>query len=228
MGPAPRRDLPTPESSGGRSRAHRFGRFRRPRLAFSLTAPLRTVKLSDCRRVVCSRLVDVDALGAPGRGQMQTSFVKKAEIEHKWFVMDAEGQVLGRLASRIARILTGKEKPIYAPFLDTGDHVIVINADKVRLTGAKEQDKQYYRHSGYPGGIRQLSAREVRAKHPERLVEAAVRGMLPKNRLGRAQFRKLKVYAGTEHPHQAQKPQPLGYRESTASPAGKTSAGMQG
>jgi len=162
---------------------------------------------------------------------MQTLFVKKAEIERKWFVIDAEGQVLGRLASRIARILTGKDKPIYAPFLDTGDHVIVINADKVRLTGAKEQDKQYYRHSGYPGGIRQRSAGQVRARNPERLVEAAVRGMLPKNRLGRAQFRKLKVYAGPEHPHQAQQPQPLGSRESTVSLAGstvETSAGMQG
>ena len=162
---------------------------------------------------------------------MQTSFIKKADVERKWFVLDAEGQVLGRLASRIARILTGKEKPIYAPFLDTGDHVIVINADKVRLTGAKEQDKQYYRHSGYPGGIRQVPARRVRARQPEKLVEAAVRGMLPKNRLGRAQFRKLKVYAGPEHPHQAQQPQLLGSRESTGSPAGptaKTSAGVRG
>ena len=143
---------------------------------------------------------------------MSTPFVKKADIERHWYVVDAEGQVLGRLASRIAGILTGKEKPIYAPFIDTGDHVIVINAEKVRLTGAKEAGKTYYRHSGYPGGIRERRAEEVRAKHPERLVEAAVRGMLPKNKLGRAQFRKLKVYTGPDHPHQAQQPTPLAFR----------------
>ena len=140
---------------------------------------------------------------------MSTPFVKKADIERHWYVVDAEGQILGRLASRIARILTGKDKPIYAPFLDTGDHVIVINAERVRLTGSKETGKHYYRHSGYPGGIREQRAEEVRAKHPERLVEAAVRGMLPKNKLGRAQYRKLKVYAGPEHPHEAQQPKPL-------------------
>lgn len=140
---------------------------------------------------------------------MSTPFVKRADIERQWYVVDAEDQVLGRLASRIARILTGKEKPFYAPFLDTGDHVIVINAEKVRLTGAKESNKHYYRHSGYPGGIRERRAEEVRAKHPQRLVEAAVRGMLPKNKLGRAQYRKLKVYTGPDHPHQAQQPQPL-------------------
>ena len=140
---------------------------------------------------------------------MSTTFVKKADIQRQWYVVDAEGQVLGRLASRIARILTGKDKPIYAPFLDTGDHVIVINAEKVRLSGAKETGKHYYRHSGYPGGIRDRRAEEVRAKHPERLVEAAVRGMLPKNKLGRAQYRKLNVYKGADHPHQAQQPRPL-------------------
>ncbi len=141
--------------------------------------------------------------------EKSTTFVKKADIEHHWYVVDAEGQVLGRLASRIAGILTGKGKPIYAPFLDTGDHVIVINAEKVRLTGNKETGKHYYRHTGYPGGIREQRAEEVRAKHPERLVEAAVRGMLPKNKLGRVQFRKLKIYSGSEHPHQAQQPQQL-------------------
>ena len=160
---------------------------------------------------------------------MQTSFIKKSEIQRNWYVLDAEGQVLGRLASRIARILTGKEKPIYVPFLDTGDHVIVVNAEKVRLTGTKERDKLYYRHSGYPGGIRKLHAGRIRAQQPERLVEAAVRGMLPKNRLGRAQFRKLKVYAGPEHPHQAQQPQPLepSGESRRASTAGTTSAGTQ-
>jgi large subunit ribosomal protein L13 len=158
---------------------------------------------------------------------MQTSFIKKTEIQRGWFVMDAEGQVLGRLASRIARILTGKEKPIYAPFLDAGDHVIVVNADKVRLTGAKEQDKKYQRHSGYPGGIRESSVEYVRARKPERLLEEAVRGMLPKNRLGRAQFRKLKVYAGPDHPHQAQLPQRLELGAPAAYPAAKPGAGTQ-
>ncbi|HEX9724790.1 MAG TPA: 50S ribosomal protein L13 [Vicinamibacteria bacterium] len=158
---------------------------------------------------------------------MRTSFVKKTEIQRGWFVVDAEGQILGRLASRIARILTGKEKPIYAPFLDTGDHVIVINADKVRLTGAKEQDKAYYRHSGYPGGIRRSPVEHVRARQPGRLLESAVRGMLPKNRLGRAQFRKLKVYAGPEHPHQAQQPQRLEPGAPVATPAAEPSAGTQ-
>ena len=114
--------------------------------------------------------------------------------------------MLGRLASRIARVLTGKDKPTFAPFLDTGDHVIVVNAEKVVLTGNKEEDKTYYRHTGYPGGIRESRASKIREAHPERLIEAAVRGMLPKNRVGRAQFKKLKVYRGSEHPHQAQKP----------------------
>ena len=146
------------------------------------------------------------------RRLMATAFLKKSDVQRAWHVVDAEGQILGRLASRIARVLTGKDKPGYAPFLDTGDYVIVVNADKVVLTGKKEQDKRYFRHSGYPGGIREARAEEVRAKHPERLIEAAVRGMLPKNRMGRAQFRKLKVYQGAEHPHAAQKPAPLELR----------------
>ena len=158
---------------------------------------------------------------------MGTSFVKKTDIQRTWYLLDAEGQVLGRMASRIARILTGKEKPSYTPSLDTGDHVIVVNADKVRLTGAKERDKPYYHHSGYPGGIRELRAGQIRAKHPERLVEAAVRGMLPKNRLGKAQFRKLKVYAGAEHPHQAQQPERLENKATTASRAGHRTAGAK-
>ncbi len=140
---------------------------------------------------------------------MSTPFVKKSEIEREWFVIDAEGLVLGRLASHIALILTGKVKPTYTPFLDTGDHVVVINAEKVRLTGNKESDKLYYRHSGYPGGIKHENVREMRKKHPERIIEKAVRGMLPKNRLGRAQLKKLKVYSGSEHPHQAQQPRSL-------------------
>jgi large subunit ribosomal protein L13 len=139
---------------------------------------------------------------------MSTTFAKH-EIERAWYVVDAEGVVLGRLASKIATLLTGKHKPSYTPFLDTGDHVVVINAEKVLLTGTKDKDKIYYRHTGYPGGIRQARAEKVRDDHPERLIEQAVKGMLPKTRLGRAMYRKLKVYAGPDHPHQAQKPQPL-------------------
>ncbi len=140
---------------------------------------------------------------------MATTFVKADASKRAWHVVDAEGQVLGRLASRIATVLTGKDKPTYAPFVDVGDHVIVLNAAKVVLTGRKEEDKTYYRHSGYPGGIRGFKAAQVRSKHPERLIEAAVRGMLPKNRLGRAQYKKLKVYRGGAHPHEAQQPAPL-------------------
>lgn len=140
---------------------------------------------------------------------MATTFLKKGDVPRTWHVVDAEGQVLGRLASRVARILTGKDKPEYAPFIDTGDHVVVINAAKIKLTGNKERDKVYIRHTGYPGGIRKSRPELVRDKHPERLLEAAVRGMLPKNRVGRAQLKKLKVYRGSEHPHQAQKPTPL-------------------
>jgi large subunit ribosomal protein L13 len=139
---------------------------------------------------------------------MSTTFAKKKEIERSWYVIDAEGQVLGRLATQIARVLTGKHKPSYTPFLDTGDFVIVVNAEKILLTGNKETDKLYRRHTGHPGGIKQSRAEEVRAKHPERIVEQAVRGMLPKTRLGRAQFGKLKVYSGPKHPHEAQQPQP--------------------
>ncbi|HSF16757.1 MAG TPA: 50S ribosomal protein L13 [Vicinamibacteria bacterium] len=146
---------------------------------------------------------------------MSTTFPSKAEISQAWHVVDAEGQVLGRLASRIARVLAGKHKPTYVPFLDTGDHVIVVNADKVVLTGRKEHDKVYYRYSGYPGGIRATRAEEIKARFPERLIESAVRGMLPKTRLGRAQLKKLKVYRGAAHPHQAQKPTVLALRTRT-------------
>ncbi len=124
-------------------------------------------------------------------------------------MVDAEGQTLGRLASRVARVLTGKHKAAWTPFLDCGDHVIVINAARAKLSGRKEENKMYYRQSGRPGGLKSRTAAEVRAAHPERLVEYAVRGMLPKGRLGRSQFLKLKVYAGGEHPHAAQTPEPL-------------------
>ena len=124
-------------------------------------------------------------------------------------MVDAEDQTLGRLASRVARVLTGKHKPSWTPFLDCGDHVIVLNASRVRLTGRKEEGKIYYRQSGRPGGLKSRTAAQVRSAHPERLVESAVRGMLPKGSLGRSQFTKLKVYAGAEHPHDAQQPEPL-------------------
>ena len=129
-----------------------------------------------------------------------------AEINKKWHVIDAAGQVLGRLATRVATLLTGKDKPIYTPFLDTGDHVIVINAGKVRLTGKKLTDKMYRRHSGYPGGLKETAAGDLLATNPEKLVREAVIGMLPKSKLGRAMRKKLRVYPGPEHPHKAQQP----------------------
>ncbi|HID31664.1 MAG TPA: 50S ribosomal protein L13 [Desulfobacterales bacterium] len=136
---------------------------------------------------------------------MKTYSVKKGEITREWFVVDAEGKTLGRLASEIAKILKGKHKPIYTPHLDVGDYVIVINADKVRVTGKKLQQKIYYRHSGYPGGLKSMPLAEMLRRHPTRVLELAVRGMLPKNRLGRAMIKKLKVYASPTHPHQAQR-----------------------
>ena len=131
------------------------------------------------------------------------------EVERQWFVVDAAGQTLGRLASRIAAVLEGKHKPIYQPNLDVGDHVVVINAEKVHLTGRKMTDKLYQWHTGYLGGIREVTAERMLKTHPERVIEWAVQGMLPKGRLGRAMFKKLKVYRGAEHPHTAQKPEPL-------------------
>ncbi|HUP46749.1 MAG TPA: 50S ribosomal protein L13 [Thermoanaerobaculia bacterium] len=138
---------------------------------------------------------------------MRTYFPRKGDIEPRWFVIDAEGQVLGRLSTEIARIITGKAKPTYTPFLDTGDHVIVINAEKIVLTGKKEEDKIYRHHSLYPGGLKEKAARFVRAEKPESMIEQAVWGMLPKSKLGRKMLKKLKVYRGTEHPHSAQKPE---------------------
>ncbi len=137
---------------------------------------------------------------------MKTVIPSSQGFVRQWHVIDAEGAVLGRIAARAAMILMGKDKPIYTPFLDTGDHVIVVNADKVRLTGKKEEQKIYRRHSGYPGGLREESARKVRATRPARIVEQAIQGMLPKTKLGKQMYRKLNVYAGPKHPHQAQKP----------------------
>ena len=140
---------------------------------------------------------------------MRTYSPKGNDITRQWHVIDASDVVLGRLASQVAVLLRGKHKPIFAPHVDTGDFVIVINADKVALSGNKLEQKRAYRHSGYPGGLRSVSYGELMDKHPERIVEKAVRGMLPKNSLGRKTLRKLKVYAGPDHPHQAQQPVPF-------------------
>ncbi|HSG79979.1 MAG TPA: 50S ribosomal protein L13 [Acidimicrobiia bacterium] len=134
---------------------------------------------------------------------------RAADIERSWWVVDATDLPLGRLASEVAKILRGKHKPTFAPHMDGGDYVVVINAEKIAVTGGKAAQKMYYRHSGYPGGLSESGFEEMRAKHPERIVERAVRGMLPKNRLGRAIYRKLKVYAGQDHPHTGQQPQVL-------------------
>ena len=148
--------------------------------------------------------------GAALEGEnMPTPMPKESEIQRKWYVVDAEGKVLGRLASRIASILHGKHKPTFTPHLDVGDHVVVLNAEKVHLTGRKRENKQYRWHTGYIGGLREVSAAKMIKTHPERVVEWAVQGMLPKNRLGRAMAKKLKVYRGAAHPHQAQQPQAL-------------------
>lgn len=140
---------------------------------------------------------------------MKTYTARAEDIEREWFLVNAEGKTLGRLASEIAQVLRGKHKPIYTPHLDCGDFVVVVNAEKVQVTGRKLDQKMYYRHTGYPGGIKSISLRNQLQKHPERVLEAAVRGMLPKNRLGRKMFKKLKVYAGNSHPHQAQQPKVL-------------------
>ena len=134
---------------------------------------------------------------------------KTAETEHRWYVVDASGERLGTLAVRIARALSGKHKPTWTPHIDDGDHVVVINAEKIELGGKKWTQKVYYRHSNYPGGLKMQTAREIAEKHPERLIEKAVRGMLPTNRMRDEQLRRLNVYAGAAHPHEAQKPAPL-------------------
>ncbi len=140
---------------------------------------------------------------------MKTVSTKPADVTRDWYVVDAEGKTLGRMATEIARRLRGKHKPEYTPHVDTGDYIIVVNAEKVRVTGNKAKDKMYYRHTGYPGGLRSMSFAKMVDHAPERTVEFAVKGMLPKGPLGRAMYTKLKVYAGTEHPHQAQQPQAL-------------------
>ena len=140
---------------------------------------------------------------------MKTPTVRVEDVVHDWHVIDASGKVLGRLASEVAQILRGKHKPIYSPHIDTGDYVVVINAGGIVVTGKKAQNKIYYHHSGYPGGLKESRAEELLSRHPERLLQLAVKGMLPKTKLGRSMLKKLKVYAGNQHPHQAQKPQVL-------------------
>lgn len=162
-------------------------------------------------RYHCS--VPATSLGSFHRVKQQKTYTPRpADIERAWWTVDATDMPLGRISSEIARILRGKHKPIYTPHLDVGDHVIVINAEKVAVTSRKSEQKIYYRHSGFPGGIKAESFERLVARRPEAIIERAVRGMLPKNRLGRAMFRKLKVYAGPEHGHSSQKPQPLEFK----------------
>ncbi len=139
----------------------------------------------------------------------RTLMTRREDVIPRWHIVDADGMVLGRLATEVAAVLRGKHLPTYTPSIDNGDYVIVINAEKVRVTGNKYEDKTYYHHTGYPGGIRETSLRHMQERHPERVIEKAVRGMLPKNRLGRDLFRKLKVYSGATHPHEAQQPTEL-------------------
>ena len=140
---------------------------------------------------------------------METTSIRADEINREWFIVDAEGQTLGRLASEIAQIIRGKKKPFYTPHMDMGDFVVVVNAEKVKVTGNKEKDKSYFRHSGFPGGVTQISLQKVRQDFPERIITNAVKGMLPHNRLGRQLLTHLKVYSGTEHPHAAQLPKTI-------------------
>ena len=144
---------------------------------------------------------------------MKTYYAKPLEVEREWVVIDATDQVLGRVAAKAAHILKGKHKPQYTPHVDTGDFVIIVNADKIRMTGTKATSKEYYRHSGFPGGLKMETFAEAMQKHPERVIEHAVKGMLPKNPLGRKQGKKLKVYVGPEHPHAAQKPREIKMEE---------------
>lgn len=144
---------------------------------------------------------------------MKSYIAKPADIERKWYVIDAEGKTLGKLAAEAASILRGKKKPIYTPHVDCGDYVIVINAEKVKVTGKKETDKIYKSHSGYPGGLKEIALRDLRAKKPEEIIRHAVKGMMPNGKLGRQMYKKLKVYAGSEHPHAAQNPETWTIRE---------------
>ena len=157
---------------------------------------------------------------------MKTFVAKPSDRQRNWYVVDAQGKTLGRLATQIADVLRGKRKPTYTPHIDTGDFVVVVNAEKISVTGKKLSDKRYYRHSGYPGGLRSISYGALLAKSPERMVEKAIRGMLPKNTLGRQMLSKLKVYAGPEHPHKAQQPVPFEIKQ-VPQQAGTSRAGAK-
>jgi large subunit ribosomal protein L13 len=143
---------------------------------------------------------------------MKTTTIKKSEIQHDWWIADAEGQTLGRFASRIAQLLRGKHKPHYTPHMDMGDCVVVINAEKIRISGSKENNKEYFSHSGYPGGSKSTTYKQLLNSYPERVIENAVKGMLPHNRLGRQILNHLKIYSGSEHPHQAQQPKVVEFK----------------
>lgn len=169
--------------------------------------PRGSAEIDRPRQTRYHELSGAGASTAPVAAMSTKTYVPKAsQLSHDWYVMDAEGKTLGRVATAAATLLRGKHKPDFTPFLKTGDFVVVVNAEKVCLTGKKETDKVYYRHTGHPGGLRKETAREVREKHPERLVQRAVAGMLPKNKLGRQLKTRLKVYVGPDHPHQAQQP----------------------
>jgi large subunit ribosomal protein L13 len=158
-------------------------------------------------KLICGNIPEKILVGEEGVLKMSSFNAKPAEVERRWFVIDAEDQVLGRLASEIASILRGKKKTIFTPHVDTGDYVIVINAEKVKVTGNKRKGKIYKRHTGYPGGLRELTFEKLQAKNPEEIIRHAVKGMMPNGSLGRSMFKKLKVYAGPEHDHAAQKPE---------------------
>src|SRR5690606_17838677 len=175
----------------------------RPRIIPALVFPQRVVKL---RRPLPRQPA---RQGTHRRTAMKTFSAKNETVQRDWYVVDAEGKTLGRLASELARRLRGKHKPVFTPHVDTGDYLIVINAEKVAVTGKKLQDKMYYRFTGYVGNLKSENLAQALERHPERVIEIAVKGMLPKNPLGRAMYRKLKVYKGAEHPHAAQQPQPL-------------------
>jgi large subunit ribosomal protein L13 len=160
----------------------------------------------------CRMAINCESASKFGWNVMNTSTysAKKDDTQREWFVVDADGQTLGKLAVVVANVLRGKHKPTFTPHVDAGDFVVIINAEKIQVSGKKRDQKLYRRHSGYPGGFREQTFRQLQAKHPERIVEKAVKGMLPHTRLGRDLYRKLKVYAGNQHPHQAQQPKPLG------------------
>lgn len=171
---------------------------------------LRALRFPTQKQIIISLILFVHSQTQLNRFYMTTTIsAKPAEVVHDWYVVDAEGKTLGRLASEIASRLRGKHKPSYTPHVDTGDYIVVINADKIAVTGKKAQDKKYYRHTGYPGGIKETNFTKLLARKPEDVLFKAVKGMLPKGPLGYAMIKKLKLYAGTEHPHAAQQPQVL-------------------